>query len=48
MLFAVEGRNAGEVVAELRKRGVLVRHYNRPDLSNYIRISAARPCNPRR
>ena len=43
VLFAVEGRNAGEVVAQLRKRGVLVRHYDRPDLANYIRISAARP-----
>ena len=43
VLFAVEGRDAGEVVAQLRRRGVLVRHYNRGDLSNYIRISAARP-----
>ena len=43
VLFGVEGRSAPDVAAGLRKRGVLVRYYNRPDLANYVRISAGRP-----
>jgi histidinol-phosphate aminotransferase len=43
VLFHVEGRPAADVAAALRKQGVLVRHYDRPDLANYIRISAGRP-----
>ena len=43
VLFAVEGRGAKDVVASLRRRGVLVRYYDRPDLANYIRVSAGRP-----
>jgi len=43
VLFAVEGRDAGDVAASLRRQGVLVRHYQRPDLRNFIRISAGRP-----
>jgi histidinol-phosphate aminotransferase len=43
VLFAVEGRKASDVAASLRKHGVLVRHYDRPDLANYVRISAGRP-----
>lgn len=43
VLFQVTGRSAPEVAAGLRKRGVLVRHYDRPDIANYIRISAGRP-----
>jgi len=43
VLFNVEGRSAGELAAALRTRGVLVRHYNRPDLRDCIRISAGRP-----
>ena len=43
VLFRVQGRDAGQVVADLRRRGVLVRYYARPDLKNYIRISACRP-----
>ena len=44
VLFAVDPEHsAAKVKAELRKRGVLVRYYNRPDLANYIRISAGRP-----
>jgi histidinol-phosphate aminotransferase len=35
--------NASEVVAALRKRGVLVRYYPSGRLSGYIRISAGRP-----
>ena len=43
VLFEVHGRKAADVAAALRKRGVLVRYYARPDLSNDIRISAGRP-----
>ncbi len=44
VLFRVaEGRNARDVTAALRRRGVLIRYYDRPDLANYIRISAGRP-----
>ena len=43
VLFRVEGRRAKDVAAGLRKNGVLVRYYDRPDLANYIRISAGRP-----
>jgi histidinol-phosphate aminotransferase len=43
VLFAVEGRAAKDVATALRARGVLVRYYDRPDLANYIRISAGRP-----
>lgn len=43
VLFNVEGRSAGELALALRRRGVLVRHYNRPDLRDCIRISAGRP-----
>jgi histidinol-phosphate aminotransferase len=43
VLFAVEGRPARDVATALRARGVLVRYYDRPDLANYIRISAGRP-----
>jgi len=43
ILCEVRGRSAADVHAALRKRGILVRYYNRPDLQNYIRISAGRP-----
>ncbi len=43
VLFRVHGRSAREVAAALRQRGILVRYYQRPDLENYIRISAGRP-----
>ncbi|MCE7928667.1 MAG: histidinol-phosphate transaminase [Dehalococcoidia bacterium] len=43
VLFEVKGRSAAGVAASLRRRGVLVRYYDRPDLQNYIRISAGRP-----
>lgn len=48
VLFEVAGRSARDVAAGLRGRGVLVRHYNRPDLANYIRISAGRPADTAR
>jgi histidinol-phosphate aminotransferase len=44
VLFRVgDGRSAKGVAASLRRRGVLVRYYDRPDLANYIRISTGRP-----
>ena len=43
VLFAVDGRNAADVASSLRAKGVLVRYYDRPDLANFIRISAGRP-----
>jgi histidinol-phosphate aminotransferase len=43
VLFRVKGRDADEVTAQLRRKGVLVRHYRRPELAEYIRISAGRP-----
>lgn len=44
VLCEVLGRDAGELKKQLQnKHGVLVRHYNKPLLSNYIRISAGRP-----
>jgi histidinol-phosphate aminotransferase len=43
VLFAVRGRSGTEVADALRARGILVRFYDRPDLQNYIRISAGRP-----
>ncbi|MEO8540284.1 MAG: histidinol-phosphate transaminase [bacterium] len=43
VLFHVEGRSAKDVAAGLRRRGVLVRYYDREDLQNYVRISAGRP-----
>lgn len=39
----VGGRSAKDVKEELAKAGVMVRHYNKADLSNYIRISVGRP-----
>lgn len=43
VLFDVSARKASDVAGALRRRGVLVRYYDRADLQNYIRISAARP-----
>jgi histidinol-phosphate aminotransferase len=43
VLFEISGRPAASVAAGLRRRGVLIRYYARPDLQNYIRISAGRP-----
>ena len=42
-LFDVHGADAAAVAAGLRRRGVLVRHYDRPDLAGKLRISAGRP-----
>ncbi len=43
VLFRVTGRDASKVASALRKQGVLVRYYRRPELADYIRISAGRP-----
>jgi len=43
VLCHVEGRSAKHVAQALRRRGVLVRFYDRPELRNYIRISVGRP-----
>jgi histidinol-phosphate aminotransferase len=43
VLAHVQGRDAQQVTAALRRRGILIRHYATPDLANYIRVTAARP-----
>lgn len=43
VLFDVKAGDSGEIAAALRRRGVLVRCYDRPDLANKLRISAGRP-----
>lgn len=44
VLFEVIGRDAGALKMRLQREfGVLVRHYQKPMLANYIRISAGRP-----
>lgn len=43
VLFRVRGREAAAVAASLRRRGVLVRYYDRAELQQCIRISAGRP-----
>ena len=46
VLFAVRSPYvASEVVAALRKRGVLVRYYPSGRLAGYLRVSAGRPCD---
>lgn len=39
---------AGPLVAELRRRGVLVRYYPKGALAGFLRISAGRPCDTQR
>ena len=44
VLFDVRGEGyAADVAAKLRTRGVLVRHYDQPELVGKLRISAGRP-----
>lgn len=43
VLFRVLGRDSGKLAEGLRQRGVLVRHYSRPELQGFLRISAGRP-----
>jgi histidinol-phosphate aminotransferase len=39
ILCRVEGESALEVKQRLRKQGILIRHFNKPGLSDHIRIS---------
>lgn len=32
-------KNAAQIMAELRKEGIIVRHFNKPRIDNYLRIS---------
>jgi len=43
ILCRVEGRDAKELKLALAARGILVRHYAKPGLENFIRVSAGRP-----
>ena len=43
VLCRVVGREAAELKAALAAQGILVRHYTKPGLENFIRISAGRP-----
>jgi histidinol-phosphate aminotransferase len=43
VLCKVNGGSAAALKADLARQGVLVRHYARPGLENYIRVSAGRP-----
>ena len=42
VLCKVESRDAGELKRWLAERGILVRHYSRPGLENFIRVSVGR------
>lgn len=48
VLFRVKGRSAAELKKKLSKEGVLVRYFDKPGLSNCIRISAGRPLDTER
>jgi histidinol-phosphate aminotransferase len=43
VLCKVENLDAGELKRRLAEQGILVRHYARPGLENFIRISVGRP-----
>ena len=43
ILNKVEGRDALRLKEDLERRGILVRHYRKSGLENYIRISVGRP-----
>ncbi|NOZ50052.1 MAG: histidinol-phosphate transaminase [Chloroflexi bacterium] len=43
ILCRVEGRPAAELQRQLAAQGILVRHYDKAGLRNYLRISAGRP-----
>ncbi|MBL7161012.1 MAG: histidinol-phosphate transaminase [Anaerolineales bacterium] len=43
ILCRVVGRQAAEVKEQLRAQGILIRHFNKPGLSDHIRISVGRP-----
>lgn len=43
VLCRVVGRDARQLKLDLERHGVLVRHFAKPGLENYIRVSAGRP-----
>lgn len=43
VLCKVKSRDAGELKRGLAQQGILVRHYARPGLENFIRVSVGRP-----
>ncbi len=43
VLCRIAGRDAKELKLELEKRGILVRYFNKPGLTDCIRISAGKP-----
>ena len=39
-IFAtLESKDAGELAAELRERGIIVRYFNKPRINQYLRIT---------
>jgi histidinol-phosphate aminotransferase len=43
VLSRVEGRSAADLHQQLFTKGILVRYYDKPDLRDFIRISAGKP-----
>ncbi len=43
ILCRVKDQDAAQVKAQLRAQGILIRHFNKPGLDDYIRISVGRP-----
>lgn len=43
ILCRVEGKNARDIHAGLRRRGIFIRHFDTPQLSDCIRISVGKP-----
>ncbi|MBW8011115.1 MAG: histidinol-phosphate transaminase [Chloroflexi bacterium] len=43
ILCKVTGKNAQDVNQRLRKKGILIRHFNKPGLEDHIRISVGKP-----
>jgi len=43
ILVSIKGRQASEIKKQLRLRGILVRHFDKPGIENYIRISVGKP-----
>jgi histidinol-phosphate aminotransferase len=36
-------RDAGELAAKLRERGIIVRHFRQPRIEQYLRITVGKP-----
>jgi histidinol-phosphate aminotransferase len=43
ILCLVKTGNAEEITEKLKSKGIIIRYYDTPDLSNYIRISVGKP-----